>query len=241
MNRQDLYKVFGQTLSILSRECRQSAAENTSSFSDILEWWIPPEFFLKARDCRLLLVAISFIGMNEVSSGTIYQRIAKIAHRARYEGEWQFVANQLQIAPTPAYQLECFLSDRSLNDFFGNDIHRLKKMIRRITVYNPYLSRRTRVNRPQRKRGYDDKGSLPQTDRLGLEYFKRPNLIPYIEPWQPTKITTLPSEYIERQNKFQAALVEIDTLRGILPRMSPQEADKICNYMINLRSDCSKD
>ena len=210
--------------------------ENTSSFSDILSWWIPPDYFLTARNCRLLLVATSFIGMNEVTSEALYQKIAKIAHRARYEGEWKNVAEQLQISPIPAHQLRCYLNNRTLNDFFGNDIQTMKNMLLRINVYNPYLSKHRKVKRPQRKRGYDDKGSLPRTDKLGLEYYKRPNLIPYIEPWTAKSFTQLPREYVERQNSLQAALVEIDTLRAMLPSMEQKEQDELVSYMINLRN-----
>jgi hypothetical protein len=82
------------------------------------------------------------------------------------------------------------------------------------------------VRRPQRKRGYDDKGSLRRPDKLGLEYYKRPNIIPEEQIWIPTKISRYPAGFVEQNNLRQAALVELDSLRGVISLMCGKELEE---------------
>jgi hypothetical protein len=89
----------------------------------------------------------------------LYERVMRKVNRFNSQGRWDLVRQVLQI---PLYSEEktfTFLAKYfSYSDIFGNLVpamHRLSRAIR-IVKWRPS----TKVRRSQRKRGYDDKGTL---------------------------------------------------------------------------------
>lgn len=161
-------KVFSETLKELSKvpySGRKNRAENTSSHSDILLWKIHPEVLKTARGARLAAVAITFLGLNPVQEYDLRRQLAIIAHKFKFQGEWNRVREILLVKPfRPGPVLNEHLKDRSPQDYFGNDLKELKRIYYNgLKSFNPYEVKNSRVKYPQRKRGYDDKGSLPKS------------------------------------------------------------------------------
>jgi len=133
-----------------------------------------------------------------------------MCHKYKYEGSWSKVDEALQLDLIPYLQLCHFLETRTLEDFFGNDIRLLKKVIRRFNVYNPYIPKTSKVKRPQRKRGYDDKGHLGTG--LPLDLVPTRENYPFEERYhKDSTFRTLPEIYKRENNIFQAGLVEKHT------------------------------
>lgn len=207
MSNTELSSVFAFTLNELVQCAKHSAADNTSSFSDLLLWTPHPESLKTAKGCRLSILAASFIGLETNSQTLLYERIQKIAHKYKYEGEWSKVEKALESPLVPYLQLVNFLEDRTLNEYFGNDLGLLKRVLRSFKVYNPYIASRKRVKCTQRKRGYDDKGHLRESWRpgpiAGVDTYTEPMSI-----FEPTEYSSFPEIYKEENNNTQCTLVE---------------------------------
>lgn len=202
---------FFELVQKLSLAAKDSAADNTSSFSDLLLWKPHPDQLKKARSCRLCIIAASFIGFETKDKEALYERISKIAHKYKYEGEWAQVEKHLRLPLTPYLHLSLFLQDRTLNDFYGNDFKLLKRALRSFKVYNPYLPSSAKVKKPQRKRGYDDKGHLRESWRPGPIAAPERLSVPMEQPHRDSHYHKLPDEYKERNNDTQRTLVEART------------------------------
>lgn len=162
------FEIFGKTMEALSSRPHSETvnrADNTSSYHDLLLWKIHPEILKSARGCRLSVLAISFLGLNPVQEYELKRQLSIIADKFNHEGEWNRVKDLLNTEPfTPARVLEEHLRDRGPEDYFGHDLRELKRIwFFGLKVYNPYAENKSRVKYPKRKRGYDDKGRLPET------------------------------------------------------------------------------
>jgi len=160
-------KVFKETLEQLSRIPNPQEifrADNTSSFPDLLSWKIHPELLKSSRKTALTVVALSFMAMNPFQEENVRKRLLVIADKFNNEGQWSKVRKLLTLETwTPYYVLEAFLEDRSAEDFFGNDIQDIKRIIQHGIKWVNLDDQKVRVKTPQRKRGYDDKGHLPES------------------------------------------------------------------------------
>lgn len=203
-------EVFMDIVNKCSLASKDSAADNTSSFSDLLVWTPHPDSLKTARNCRLSLVAASLIGLETNSQTLLYGRISKIAHKFRYEGEWSKVVQALQNPLVPYLQLSLFLEDRTLNEFYGNDLKLLVKTLRSFKVYNPYLPKNHKVKYPHRKRGYGDKGHLRESWKVGA-IATMDTYPPVEEYFEDKEYQQLPKEYKEKNNDTQRTLVEKST------------------------------
>lgn len=201
-------EVFSRVLSEISKGVKNSSADNTSSWSALLQWYPHPEDFKTARKCRLLLVALSFLGIDTSSKEAIYRTISIRSAHAEHEGEWKRVDEALKHNLIPRVQLELHCWDRSEDDFFGNDLPTMIKMLRRIKVRNPYLPRTQKVRTPKRKRGYDDKGHL-RADSLPLSLRPtRPDYSPAVDYHKDSTYQIVPEEYRKDSDEQQRGIVE---------------------------------
>lgn len=167
--------IFFETISKIQSQIKDSEAENTSSYSDLLEWRFPADLFRKARDCKLLLIALSFMGLPDLQQNRFRQRVHAIAEYNQLQGQWAEVEELLLLQTNvPGEILQWYLNKHSVEAWFGTDLKRIIKIIRSARTYNPYKPNRSKVNHPQRKRGYNDKGSLSRVDKLTLEHWYRP-------------------------------------------------------------------
>lgn len=218
-------EVFSKILTIISQGVKNSSADNTSSWSALLQWYPHPEDLKSARSCRLLLVALSTIGIDTNSKDAIYRRIAHCSSRANHEGEWLKVDEALRLNLIPAKQLQLLMDDRSEDDFFGNDLPRMIKMLRRIKVSNPYLTKDRRVKVPKRKRGYDDKGHL-RADSLPLDLRPtRTDYSPLVDYHIDSTYQIVPEEYRRDSDQQQLGMVERTSSFGRQDLMEQQDRE----------------
>lgn len=230
-----LLKVFD----VLSRE-KNSIAENTSSYSDLLYWKIHPEFLKSARKVRLSVVTISFLGLNPDQELSLRTQLLKIAHKYNYQGEWSRVRDLLTLPIfSPHKVLEEHLKDRGLHDFFGNDLRTIKRIWNTLRTYNPYIPKETPVKYPVRKRGYDDKGSL-RTSSLLPEHYQRPEKekIETIEPTNTLFWEEIP--YGSQNNKAQETLVVNRTFGGDYDETKPMATPVSTNRRQNAETGNSE-
>jgi hypothetical protein len=198
----EIYKAFAVAL-------EKSAADNTSSYSDILLMKLHPETLKTGKGCSLGLIALSFIGTNSHNDLVIREQIQKIASRRNFEGEWNTVKELLLTENIPFKMISKYLENRSSEDFFGNDFKLLKRIGRSVKFYNPYLQSKLPVKKPQRKRGYDDKGHLRDSSKARQEprpFKEKIDIEPIV-----IAHNFLNKEYTERSNNAQGTLVEKST------------------------------
>jgi hypothetical protein len=162
-------EIFGKVLTELSPKSeRRFDAECASSYSDLSAWRFHPDALRSSRNCKAAVVVISLLGLNPIQEEDLRKKILTIADKKRYQGKWSEVRDLVLTSPFVPYNvLAEFVKNLSPQDFFGNEIKRLKRIIRSLRVSNPYEPSKRPVKYPERKRGYDDKGTLrdPSTDR----------------------------------------------------------------------------
>jgi len=201
----DLFSCLQQSFSKIQDQIKNTEAENTSSYSDILLWKFNGNLYQKARDTKLLVIAIAFMGLPDDQQNRIRQRAHKIAEFKNYQGEWAEVEELLQLQHNiPGKILTWYLTKHSIEAWFGNDLKRIIKIIATARTFNPYLPTKKPVKKPQRKRGYNDKGSLSSVDKLTLEHWKKRRTITKITDIEKTPF--YPKWYAEEKNKHQDAL-----------------------------------
>lgn len=97
-----------------------------------------------------------------------HRKLAYQAYLANYEGEWKTVQEILEQYPqTPAEFYQKFLNYHSPEEFFGNLVRLARRLSRGIDLKarDPH----GRVLKPQRHRGYRDKGTLRPPHRPAVE------------------------------------------------------------------------
>jgi len=159
-------KVFSDVLEVLRvrpHSESKNRADDASSYSDLRQWKINPECLKSARNTRIVLIAIAFLGLNPDQEVNLRKQILKVGLKWSFQGEWETVKLMaLQKPFTPARVLQAHLKDRSPQDFYGNDLSAIKRAwFFGLKSYDPYANPSSRVRQPKRKRGYDDKGQLP--------------------------------------------------------------------------------
>lgn len=142
-------------------------AENASLCSEIYGWR-----FLDPGDARgsialLITCYLVFHTRAGLEYREVYRKLANRAYHYAYQGDWGILQSFLEQKPRSLNELvKMIRSQFSDYDIFGNLcplIRRILGSARKYKLYNRVY--RQRVNYPQRKRGYNDKGSLRQTSR----------------------------------------------------------------------------
>jgi len=210
VNKQvDVLSVMSETLSILDKK-NLGPAEYTSSYSNILEWRPHPRDLSSARSCIIVLFCNSIASFNSFGSERLIEQVARVSYFRNYDGDWLHVREISKLKPSPGIILQYILTNIcSTNDWFGNYIKDIVRCFRGSKYYNPYIERPHKVKSPQRKRGYDDKGTLRPSGSLGIEYYRKPKYIEEPSPYKFTEIIVPPVEHITTLNdKEQGTLVE---------------------------------
>ena len=110
-------------------------------------------------DALCVLYLMSHLESHYWITDDIHQQMASKAYVANYEGEWEAVQDILEQYPqTPKQFFDIFLKHHSVEEFFGNLVPRA----RRLSKYIDSKKRdpQAKVRKPQRHRGYRDKGTL---------------------------------------------------------------------------------
>jgi len=160
-------RTFDQTWKLLQFEVKKFS-QNPSSYPDIpMELRVRQGVIKSADDALALLVAIPIVNLstrNYFRIQRIREHLANTAFRYRYQGNWKVVGEILQQSDSSSCYTtwNIVLDHMSPDDWFGNFVPRIKKVIRGLywkKVYHSVLNDTRPVSWPQRKRGYDDKGS----------------------------------------------------------------------------------
>jgi len=169
-------EILIQSLNIIQSKIKGSEVENTSSYHNLSNWRFPHEIWRTARNVKNLLIALSFIGLPDFQQNEFRTKAHKIAEKYSFQGEWASVEELLQLNNiAPGQIIAWYLKTHSPEDWFGDTLRRCIKIMKSARTYNPYLPSKHKVRIPERKRGYDDKGSLPRYDKLGKEYYAVPD------------------------------------------------------------------
>jgi hypothetical protein len=114
-----------------------------------------------------------------------------MASNYRLEGDWFLVGQLLkQDTGLQVYVIwKTVLASMSLQDWFGNFVPRLRRAMRALrwrTVYFSVVTDPRPVRWPQRKRGYDDKGSWRLShERIPREAWVREDNLIKVTPREP--------------------------------------------------------
>lgn len=127
-------------------------------------------------DALCVLYLVSHLESHYWITDDIHQRVANMAYRAKYEGEWRNVQEILEhYCQTPKDFYQQFIKSHSPEEFFGNLVPRARRFSRAID--NKKRDPHGPVLRVQRHRGYRDKGTLRPSHR--------PTVIP---PYEETNL-----------------------------------------------------
>lgn len=118
-----------------------------------------------AREAQLVIFLSLHIPRYE--SDRVIEHIAQLAYRYRYAGEWHRVQGFLESYDTPEVFITEYLSGKSLDDFFGNFLRMCDRYIRYHRRSYRDIQQKGPVRRPNRKRGYSDKGTLRPNHQRG--------------------------------------------------------------------------
>jgi hypothetical protein len=125
--------------------------------------------------------------LNPIQEIEVRTQLLRVAARYNHIGEWERVKDIVSTQPFSPYNvLAEHLKDRSPHDFFGNEFKYIQRILRTVKWKNPYMPSEHRVKRPQRKRGYDDKGHPPRDLRPAR---KEPGERPEVPEVQPSHRT----------------------------------------------------
>lgn len=163
----EFLETFNRTWVDLGPQVKNFSAR-TSLYPDLeLELRVSPEFLLSAKDALAVLAVLPLVLPGTRSyflAESIRNHIATMAVQYRYQGEWELVGSLLQSSNSLQVRDSwvTIMSTMNAFDWFGNFLPRMKRALKALSWKPRYISvtQDTRgVKAPQRKRGYDDKGS----------------------------------------------------------------------------------
>lgn len=157
---------FGKTYSI-TKDGKLSMAEYASLQSDISVVKFPASTERSNRKLCLNLIACGFLYINSIQYQDIREHYYKIGSKRNWLGhELECLAEMLSIKDNAPFRLlQIYFDFYSTQDFYGNDWKYIMKSLELVKYIIPYLPSQHPVKYPQRKRGYNDKGTLPRDPR----------------------------------------------------------------------------
>ena len=193
---------FQNLLSMCQWAQKSSPAELPSSYSHLSEWYVNPRYYLTPRGVLVSYVALACMGLTPIQEEEYRRKILTIAQFRKREGKWNEVyllAEKTKLSPGSVLMWfgdngksprELYSLKRELHAFYRSlRIKDLQKEQEKI-----------RIRRPQRKRGYDDKGTLPSLDSKARRLANEGS---WEEPQKPFTIkdlgkSWLPDDYGEK-------------------------------------------
>lgn len=149
-------------LTRLSNEIHDSIAELPSSCSDISDRTLTGKIFSARQAMCLIFISLYFPYWE---TDRLIKSIAHKAYQCNYNGYWAVVQKFIEQKEifslndsVPIKFFELYLEEHSTNVLFGSLRMEVKKYIKLLRLTSS--QNLSKVNRPKRKRGYDDKGSL---------------------------------------------------------------------------------
>ena len=179
MNR-ETYR-FQEGLLMFRAQMLSENSANTSLYSDNLAWRVHPEYLKTAEGCLLTLIGFHVFGAGNLTLMEYLPKLGKIVQKRQEEGKWSEVEKLLSLTARGSNILTFTLywtTNFTEQEFFSRK-RSLAKWLRRLQAVDPYKVKRTRVRKPQRKRGYNDKGSLDLVHAEEQEARREANLGQY--------------------------------------------------------------
>lgn len=155
------------TMMLVNGEPRMKRiAEYTSSCSDNPYKFVCPVHSAKDAMAALYLLSMVVPERAGISRIAFTDHIAQMAYNYRYEAEWQVVQEILEL-PTlmPYFVGQVLFKHMNTNDYYGNFQPLVLNLAKRAKMVSLHKKQNARVKHPQRKRGYDDKGTLRPSHR----------------------------------------------------------------------------
>lgn len=159
--------LFLETYKKIGRPC-EKIAESPSLYPDSpVEIYISSEFGNSAEEVIATLAVLPLCvksTRNYQITENIREHFGRMATNYRLEGKWSIVQEILERTTNlSVYQVwSIILRNLSPQDWFGNFVPLMTKAIRSLRyrcIYSSVVSDTRKVNKPQRKRGYNDKGT----------------------------------------------------------------------------------
>ena len=122
----------------------------------------------KPTEALAALLVISFIVKenNEIATQKFREHLAQMCYNYNYEGKWRVVQEVLELPiQRPYYIITTILQRLNVRELKGNILRVAALLLncveeRQFDVSKEYRQKLHKVKKPQRKRGYDDKGYL---------------------------------------------------------------------------------
>lgn len=146
---------------IMSKTRSEKIAEYTSPCPDL-----PIKFHISvesAKEAMASLLIMATIIPERAGLPKMYftDHLARMCYNYNYEGEWAKVQEILELRTLSPYNIVKLISGwMSAEDFYGNFVPLCSKLARTARIVRISYSNNRKVKKPQRKRGYDDKGTL---------------------------------------------------------------------------------
>lgn len=178
-------RTFNSAWEIIKADVKQFSARTSPCPDSPRRIWFSGEYLTCAWEALAFLAVLPLIvpgTRNYFQIEAVRNHIGRMASNHRHEGKWRIVAEVLQSSTSlSVYDTwKVILSYMNPQDFFGNFVPEMRRAIRSARWKREYLSvtEDTRpVRIPQRKRGYDDKGSRrPSHKRFDRFSFAREEL-----------------------------------------------------------------
>jgi hypothetical protein len=150
-------------------------------YSHLSEWKFHEENFKEAKRAVFLLLCAGGLALTPIEEEKLKRRLSVICSKRRLEGEWKLVGYLLQIPLAPGLQLRVVYSwFGSFRPIFGEKrrFRSVYRSLKRVAIDVPSSSP---VKKPQRKRGYNDKGQLRSSSLNDIRYWRTPGapLVPF--------------------------------------------------------------
>jgi hypothetical protein len=177
-----IHKVY----TLIDREL--STAENAALYSDLTVWKVSGFFFEKSQFVGPLYLVLQMLSMGPLQDEDMRNKISRICYTKNYEGNWNLIEQLVRLKTSaPQKILDLIIENIGPHAFFGNWIPLMKFVARKLSQQILFLADRRPVYKKQRKRGYNDKGSLRERSRTISTrlYRERIPFIPIILPPSP--------------------------------------------------------
>lgn len=175
VNYQELGTILVRDFSMPRRkwiaELTSSSSDNSIKFFDVKT--------TGAFEVIASLFAISYVTdeRDGFARRNYVEKISREGQRYNWEGTWKIVkeiiSNNILV---PYTVIDVILRHYSTHTLFGNIIPLARRLMNSLRIYNPYEAPKSKPRKTQRKRGYDDKGSLrPPHQWQERHFFEGPN------------------------------------------------------------------
>lgn len=160
-------ETFSNSWKVLGPQVKKYSQE-TSLCPDLsMEFFVSAEFLKSAKDALAVLAILPLVcpsTRNYFLIESLRNHIGKMASTYQYQGDWAVVREILTTTDSlSVYQSWVHILPRmSEGDFYGNFVPRMVQALKSIKLRRRYISvmeDTRKVKKPQRKRGYSDKGS----------------------------------------------------------------------------------